>query len=75
MSGVRELLVPLLASCSVPGILPPVKDGDRWLVDGAVSSPVPTTVAAELGGDVVIGVSSPNSRSPRTAVTRAWWRR
>jgi len=48
--------LPLLASCSVPGILPPVKDGDRWLVDGAVSSPVPTTVAAELGGDVVIGV-------------------
>lgn len=44
------------ASCSMPGILAPVKQGDRWLVDGAVVNPVPVSVSRAMGVDVVIAV-------------------
>jgi len=44
------------ASCSMPGILPPVKVGERWLVDGAVVNPVPVSVSRAMGVDVVIAV-------------------
>lgn len=44
------------ASCSIPGILSPVKQGERWLVDGAVVNSVPVSVAKAMGVDVVIAV-------------------
>ncbi|ABV36206.1 patatin [Shewanella sediminis HAW-EB3] len=44
------------ASCSMPGILPPVKVGERWLVDGAVVNPVPVSVSRAMEVDVVIAV-------------------
>ena len=47
----------LLASVSIPGLLPPVPSGDRLLVDGGVLNPVPTARCADLGADVIIAVS------------------
>lgn len=44
------------ASCSMPGILAPVRQGERWLVDGAVVNPVPVSVSRAMGVDVVIAV-------------------
>lgn len=44
------------ASCSMPGILSPVKQGERWLVDGAVVNSVPVSVARAMDVDVVIAV-------------------
>ncbi|GIU44339.1 hypothetical protein TUM4438_15300 [Shewanella sairae] len=44
------------ASCSMPGILPPVKVGNRWLVDGAVVNPVPVSVSRAMDVDLVIAV-------------------
>ena len=44
------------ASCSMPGILPPVKQAGRWLVDGAVVNPVPVSACRALGADIVIAV-------------------
>ncbi|SIQ88593.1 NTE family protein [Shewanella morhuae] len=44
------------ASCSMPGILAPVRQGERWLVDGAVVNPVPVSMSRAMGVDVVIAV-------------------
>jgi len=46
----------MLASTAVPGVFPAMRIGNRTLVDGGIVNPVPTSVAAELGADVIIGV-------------------
>lgn len=46
----------VFASAAVPGVFPAVRIGNRTLVDGGVVNPVPASVAASLGADVVIGV-------------------
>lgn len=53
------------ASCSMPGILPPARIGDRWLVDGAVVNPVPISVSRAMGVDVVIAVDLYGHRKTR----------
>jgi len=46
------------ASCSVPGLFEPLRDGDAALVDGGLVNDVPADVArAALGADIVIGVN------------------
>jgi NTE family protein len=53
------------ASISIPGIFPPVWEGEHCLVDGGVVDPVPSTVARSLGADIVIAirlVGMPNSQ-------------
>lgn len=44
------------ASCSMPGLLSPVRHNGYWLVDGAVVNPVPVSLARALGADIVIAV-------------------
>lgn len=51
------LRVAALASMAIPGIYPPVRMGGYVLVDGGVVNPVPISVAASMGADVVIAVS------------------
>jgi NTE family protein len=46
----------IMASISIPGIFPPVQVGHHFLTDGGILNPVPTSVAAAMGADVVIGV-------------------
>jgi NTE family protein len=46
----------IFASGAVPGVFPAVRVGNRTLVDGGIVNPVPLTVAAGLGADVVIGI-------------------
>ncbi len=45
------------ASSAIPVVFHAVRRGDRWLVDGAVSNPVPTALARHLGADVTIAVN------------------
>ena len=45
------------ASIALPGIFSPVRVGDRWLVDGGLSNPVPVSVCRALGADVIIAVN------------------
>jgi len=53
----RGLLWPaVLASMAIPGIYPPQRIGEHLLVDGGVLNPVPSSVAASLGADMVIAV-------------------
>ena len=44
------------ASCSMPGLLPPVGYNGYWLVDGAVVNPVPVSLTRAMGADIVIAV-------------------
>ncbi len=53
------------ASCSMPGILSPVKIGERWLVDGAVVNPVPVSLSRAMGVDLVIAVDLYGHRKNR----------
>jgi NTE family protein len=46
----------LRASSAVPGVFPPVRDGERLLVDGCVVDNLPVGVARELGAEYVIAV-------------------
>lgn len=46
----------VLASCSVPGAVEPVRHGDWLLADGGITSLVPIHAAREAGADVVIAV-------------------
>ncbi|MEV0705272.1 patatin-like phospholipase family protein [Saccharopolyspora sp. NPDC050389] len=46
-------LPPLVASCSIPGMFPPVKVGDRWLVDGGPAAFMPISRAVERGAERV----------------------
>jgi NTE family protein len=46
----------VLASCSVPGAVAPVRHGDWLLADGGITSIVPVHATREAGADVVIAV-------------------
>jgi NTE family protein len=46
----------VMASCAVPGAVPPVKDDDRLLSDGGIVSLVPTAIVRERGGEFVVAV-------------------
>jgi NTE family protein len=52
-----RLMTALRASYALPGILPPVRISGRWLMDGALSNPVPVSVTRALGARLVIAVS------------------
>jgi len=45
------------ASCSVPGLFDPLRDGDTALADGGLVNDVPADVARGLGADIVIAVN------------------
>ncbi|MCS0657001.1 patatin-like phospholipase family protein [Massilia terrae] len=39
----------VLASCAIPAVFPPVRIGEHFLIDGAIASNTPISVALELG--------------------------
>ena len=57
------------ASMSLPGIFSPVFLNDRFLVDGALVSPVPVEVARGLGADVVIAVNLAPEMTKRSYIS------
>lgn len=72
------LIQAMRASYALPGVFAPVKLDGRWLVDGALTNPCPTSVARSFGGKLVIGVSlhtdimgspddAPSSKAPSLA--------
>lgn len=69
-----DVATALLASSAIPGIFPPVRDGDRWLIDGSLSASCPANEALELGADevyVLATATAPRRRPPRGAVAMA----
>ncbi len=54
-----DVLFPIRASCSYPGLFQPLRLNGRFLVDGAMSVEVPAQLARELGATHVIAVHLP----------------
>ena len=52
-----SLIDAMRASYALPGVFSPVKHDGRWLCDGALVNPCPTSAARSFGGQVVIAVS------------------
>lgn len=52
-----DIIEAVRASFSIPGILTPVRQGGRILVDGGLVNPVPVNVVRELGAEFVIAVN------------------
>jgi NTE family protein len=54
-----DVFLPIRASCSYPGLFQPVRYDGRMLVDGAMSTEIPTALAHRLGATRVIAVHLP----------------
>ncbi len=65
----------VVASASIPGLLPPVAIGERWYMDGAVVNNTPISYAADLGAHSVwvlpAGYPCSLRRPPRSALAMA----
>jgi NTE family protein len=61
----------VLASISIPGVYAAQRIGDYTLVDGGVVNPVPTSVAADMGAGVVLGVRLVTPRDVRDGYAEA----
>lgn len=59
-----SLRTAISASCSLPGIFPPVQDNGMLLVDGGWVERVPVLCAREMGADIVIGVDVSSAIEP-----------
>lgn len=60
-----SLVSAVRASVSIPGLITPVWDGRRWLVDGVLVNPVPASVCRALGADFTIAVDLNTSQIGR----------
>jgi NTE family protein len=58
----------LRASYALPGILKPVRSGDRWLMDGALVNPVPVSAVRAAGAQFVIAVTFHQGQYLRNAL-------
>lgn len=54
-----DVLLPVRASCSYPGLFQPVRYQETYLVDGAMSMEIPAAAARALGATRVISVHLP----------------
>ena len=65
----------VLASCAIPAAFPPVRIGGRYLIDGAVASNTPISVAVELGAKRIVvlptGFACALEAPPRGAIACA----
>jgi NTE family protein len=48
-----DLIDPVLASCALPGVFPPVRIGDEHFVDGGLVNSIPLDRAVEHGADTI----------------------
>jgi NTE family protein len=69
-----DALEAISASAAIPGLLPSVQMGDRWLIDGSLSAGCPVLQAQDLGVDdvyMITTTTAPRLRPPRGAVAMA----
>src|SRR5262249_47123942 len=66
-------LVPaILASCAVPGLLPPVRVGDEHCFDGGLVDSIPVGRAIALGARTVYVLQVGRIENPLTVPKRPW---
>lgn len=61
-----DLHTGVLASCSIPGVYPPIRVGEAVLVDGGAHSSTHLDLAARAGCELIVGVA-PMTYDPGTA--------
>ncbi|MFG1921555.1 patatin-like phospholipase family protein [Cryptosporangium sp. NPDC048952] len=66
------LIDAVLASCAVPGLLPPVKIDDEHYLDGGLVNSIPVARAIELGADRVFVLQVGRIERPLQAPTKPW---
>jgi NTE family protein len=62
----------VMASCAVPGLLPPVAVGDEHYFDGGLVDSIPVGRAVALGADIVYVLQVGRIESPLSVPTRPW---
>jgi NTE family protein len=62
----------VMASCAVPGLLPPVEVGDEHFFDGGLVDSIPVGRAVQLGATDVYVLHVGRIESPLTVPTRPW---
>jgi NTE family protein len=60
----------LRTAISLPGVFTPVRQGEHWLVDGALVNPVPVSVCRALGAELVIAANLNADQLGKLKVTR-----
>jgi NTE family protein len=69
----RGPLVPaVLASCAVPGVLPPVRIGDEHFYDGGLVHSIPVGRAVRMGARTIYVLQVGRIETPLTAPRRPW---
>lgn len=66
------LVSAILASCAVPGLLPPVRVGDEHYFDGGLVDSIPVGRALALGATTVYVLQVGRIESPLTVPERPW---
>jgi NTE family protein len=51
-----SLVDAILATCTIPGLWPPVQIGSAFLVDGGLYNNVPADITRQMGADIVIAL-------------------
>jgi NTE family protein len=62
----------VLASCAVPGLLPPVKIGDEHFIDGGIVNSIPVSRALLLGATRIYVLQVGRVETPLAPPRRAW---
>lgn len=62
----------VIASCAVPGLLPPVRIGNEHYLDGGLVNSIPVGRAIELGADQVFVLQVGRIERPLRAPTKPW---
>ena len=62
----------VLASCAVPGILPPVKLGDEHYIDGGIVNSIPVSRAVMLGARRIFVLQVGRLEKPLQPARRPW---
>ncbi len=62
----------VLASCAVPGILPPVKIGDEHYIDGGIVNSIPVARAVALGASSIYVLQVGRLEKPLRPPRRPW---
>ncbi len=70
--GDGDLVPAVLASCAVPGLLPPVEIGGEHYFDGGLVDSIPVGRAVALGASTVYVLQVGRIESPLAAPTRLW---
>jgi NTE family protein len=67
-----ELADVVLASCAVPGVLPPVKIGDEHYIDGGIVNSIPVARAVALGATSIYVLQVGRLEKPLEPPRRPW---